>query len=154
MLQILQFNPWLTVAAFSWIMAQGFKVILDMITNRKFDAGRVIETGGMPSSHTAFVMGLSTSVGITEGWQSVMFAVVICFALIVIYDATNLRRDAGHQAALLNKLVGQLLHGKILHEQFSFRQLKELLGHNPLEVVVGAVLGIGVALILHSTVLL
>jgi acid phosphatase family membrane protein YuiD len=105
----------------------------------------------MPSSHTAFVSALSTSVGWTHGTDSVHFAIAVSFAMIVIYDATNLRRNAGHQAQLLNELVVQLLHGKILHEKFTFRKLRELLGHTPAEVFAGAVLGVGTALALHST---
>jgi uncharacterized protein len=154
MLEILRFSPWLTVATVAWMVAQLLKVVLDTVVKRRFDASRLIDTGGMPSSHTAFVMGLTTSVGWTEGVHSAIFAVTLCFSLIVIYDATNLRRNAGHQAQLLNELVVQLLHGKILHEKFTYQKLRELLGHNPLEVLVGGLLGFGLAALLHTTVLL
>ena len=148
---MLRFSPWLTVASAAWILAQFIKVALHTALNKRFDVSRLIDTGGMPSSHTAFVSSLSTSVAWTEGAHSALFAITLCFSLIVIYDATNLRRNAGHQAQLVNELVVQLLHGKILHEKFTFRKLRELLGHNPSEVFVGAVLGVGAAAALHST---
>lgn len=150
-MDLLRQSPWLTVASAAWILAQLIKVVLHTAINKRFDITRLVDTGGMPSSHTAFVSALSTSVAWTEGTDSVSFAIALCFSLIVIYDATNLRRNAGHQAQLLNELVVQLLHGKILHEKFTFRKLRELLGHNPSEVFVGAVLGVGLALALHST---
>ncbi len=148
---MLRFSPWLTVASAAWILAQAIKVVLHTVVNKRFDVSRLIDTGGMPSSHTAFVSALSTSIGWTEGAHSAIFASTLCFSLIVIYDATNLRRNAGHQAQLLNELVVQLLHGKILHEKFTFRKLRELLGHKPSEVFVGAVFGIGTAAALHAT---
>lgn len=153
MVEILRYSPWLTVATVAWLAAQLFKVLLHTAMHRRFDVTRLIDTGGMPSSHTAFVSSLSASVAFTEGVQSALFAITLCFSLIVIYDATNLRRNAGHQAALLNELVIQLLHGKILHEKFTFRKLRELLGHNPIEVLVGALIGVGVAAWLHWTIL-
>jgi acid phosphatase family membrane protein YuiD len=149
-MDLLRFSPWLTVASAAWVLAQVIKVALHTAVNRKFDVSRLIDTGGMPSSHTAFVCALSTSIGWTEGTRSALFAVTLCFSLIVIYDATNLRRNAGHQAQLLNELVVQLLHGKILHEKFTFRKLRELLGHTPAEVFVGGVLGVCTSLSLHA----
>lgn len=149
-MDLLLASPWLTVASAAWMLAQLLKVILDTAFNRRFDVTRLVDTGGMPSSHTAFVSSLSTAIAITEGLQSALFAVTLCFSLIVIYDATNLRRNAGHQAQLLNELVVQLLHGKILHEKFTFRKLRELLGHNPSEVIVGAILGVGITLALRT----
>ncbi len=150
-MDLLRQSPWLTVASAAWMLAQLIKVVLHTAVNKRFDITRLVDTGGMPSSHTAFVSALSTSIAWTEGVNSPLFAITLCFSMIVIYDATNLRRNAGHQAQLLNELVVQLLHGKILHEKFTFRKLRELLGHNPSEVFVGAVLGVGLALALHST---
>jgi uncharacterized protein len=147
-MDLLRLSPWLTVASAAWMLAQLLKVVLHTAVNKRFDVTRLVDTGGMPSSHTSFVSALSTTVAWTEGVQSAIFAITLCFSLIVIYDATNLRRNAGHQAQLLNELVVQLLHGKILHEKFTFRKLRELLGHNPSEVFVGAVLGVGLGLVL------
>jgi len=153
-MDLLRQSPWLTVASAAWVLAQLFKVVLHTVVNKRFDVSRLIDTGGMPSSHTAFVSALSTSVAWTEGLRSVTFAITLCFSLIVIYDATNLRRNAGHQAQLVNELVVQLLQGKYLHEKFPFRKLRELLGHTPAEVFVGAIVGVGTAFALHSTLFL
>lgn len=134
------------VGGVSWIAAQVLKIIIEGITNRKLDIGRLIETGGMPSSHTALVSGLSTCIGLTEGWGSPLFAISFVFSMIVIYDATNLRRNAGHQAEVINRLIPQLLHAKHLQPGFAFKELRELLGHTPFEVSMGAILGILIAL--------
>jgi acid phosphatase family membrane protein YuiD len=150
-MDLLRQSPWLTVASAAWVLAQLIKVVLHTAVNKRFDVSRLVDTGGMPSSHTAFVTSLSTSIGWTEGVTSPLFAAVLCFSLIVIYDATNLRRNAGFQAQMVNELVVQLLHGKYLHEKFPFKKLRELLGHTPAEVFVGAVLGVGLAMALHST---
>lgn len=149
--QFLRANPWMLVGGISWISAQILKIIIEGIANRKLDIGRLIETGGMPSSHTALVSGLSTSIGLTEGWGSPIFAIAAVFSLIVIYDATNLRRNAGHQAEVINRLIPQLLHGKHLHPSFAFKELRELLGHTPFEVTMGAILGVVVALWIDAT---
>jgi hypothetical protein len=143
---LLASNPWLSIASVAWIVAQVLKVLLHFLVTKKLDFSRLVDSGGMPSSHTAFVASLSTSVGITEGWQSCSFAIVTCFSLIIIYDATNLRRSAGYHAQVLNDVVPQLLKGKLLSDGFSFPKLRELLGHTPFEVFVGAILGILVAI--------
>jgi uncharacterized protein len=142
---LMRANPWLFVAGLAWIIAQILKIVLEGLVTKKIDIGRLIDTGGMPSSHTALVSGLSTSVGITEGWGSAMFAISAAFSLIVIYDATNLRRNAGHQAEVINRLIPQLLHGKHIHPGFNFKELRELLGHTPFEVSIGALVGIIIA---------
>jgi len=142
MIHVLLYNPWLSAATLSWLLAQLLKMVIHTIATRRFDFSRLVDTGGMPSSHTAFVSALSTGIGITEGWHSPHFAVVLGFSLIIIYDATNLRRSAGYHAQVLNEIVPNLLRGHVLKEVVSYRQLRELLGHSPAEVVVGAVLGI------------
>ena len=142
---LLTYNPWLSVAMLSWLIAQTLKMLIYTLTTRRFDFSRLVDSGGMPSSHTAFVTGLTTAVGITEGMASVAFAITLCFSLIILYDATNLRRSAGYHAQLLNDIVPQLLRGKVIREEFNYRRLRELLGHNPIEVVVGAAVGIAIA---------
>jgi uncharacterized protein len=146
MQEVLRLNPWLSIGFISWMVAQVMKMIVDFVATRKLDFSRLVDSGGMPSSHTALVTGLSTAVGITEGWQSCSFAISTCFAMIIIYDATNLRRSAGYHAQVLNDVVPQLLRGKLLGEGFAFPKLRELLGHNPFEVFVGGILGILIAL--------
>lgn len=143
---IIQFNPWLTVACISWIIAQSLKMIIHTIITRKIDFSRLVDTGGMPSSHTAFVGSLAAAVGLSEGVHSVMFAVTCCFSLVVIYDATNLRRSAGYHAQVLNEIVPQLMQGKYLTQVVTYRKLRELLGHNPMEVLIGLILGFAIAI--------
>src|ERR1700694_4991749 len=101
------------------------------------------ETGGMPSSHAAIVMGMTTAVGKYAGVTSAAFAIALIFSFVVMYDAAGLRRAAGRQAAILNPLVKDLVHMRGVQEQ----KLRELLGHTPVEVLAGAALGIAAGLI-------
>jgi acid phosphatase family membrane protein YuiD len=128
----------------AWAIAQAAKVILTSWRQRRLNLRVLAETGGMPSSHAAIVMGLTTAVGKYAGVSSAPFAIALIFSFVVMYDAAGLRRAAGRQAAILNRLVEDLVHMRGMQEQ----KLRELLGHTPVEVVVGAVLGIGVGLIL------
>jgi acid phosphatase family membrane protein YuiD len=128
----------------AWAIAQASKVILTSVRQRKLNLRVLAETGGMPSSHAAIVMGMTTAVGKHAGISSAPFAIALIFSFVVMYDAAGLRRAAGRQAAILNRLVEDLVHMRGMQEQ----KLRELLGHTPVEVVVGALLGIGVGLIL------
>ena len=128
----------------AWAIAQAAKVILTSWRQRRLNLRVLAETGGMPSSHAAIVMGMTTAVGKHAGVSSAAFAIALIFSFVVMYDAAGLRRAAGRQAAILNRLVEDLVHMRGMQEQ----KLRELLGHTPVEVVVGALLGIGVGLIL------
>jgi uncharacterized protein len=128
----------------AWAIAQASKVILTSWRQRRLNLRVLAETGGMPSSHAAIVMGMTTAVGKHAGVSSAAFAIALIFSFVVMYDAAGLRRAAGRQAAILNRLVEDLVHMRGMQEQ----KLRELLGHTPVEVVVGALLGIGVGLIL------
>ena len=128
----------------AWAIAQASKVILTSWRQRRLNLRVLAETGGMPSSHAAIVMGMTTAVGKHAGVSSAAFAIALIFSFVVMYDAAGLRRAAGRQAAILNRLVEDLVHMRGMQEQ----KLRELLGHTPVEVVVGAMLGIGVGLIL------
>ena len=130
----------------SWFMAQVLKVILVFIKNKKIDFRRLIGSGGMPSSHAAFVVSLAISVGLTEGFSSTLFAVTVVIALVVMYDAAGVRRAAGQQAKILNKLVEDWEKNNFENTE---KKLKELLGHTPTEVFAGAVLGTVIALLRH-----
>ena len=125
----------------AWFIAQVIKIILTYYSSKKLDLTRLTGSGGMPSSHTAFVMALSTSIGRMYGWDSAIFAVSLCFTLVVMYDAAGVRRAAGNQAKILNRIIEDLAHNKPITDE----KLKELIGHTPKEVVVGAILGIAVA---------
>ena len=129
---------WGAVAAMG--VAQAFKVVLILLTERRFAPERVLETGGMPSSHSAAVTALATGLGLSYGWDSPLFALAAVFGSIVIYDATGIRRAAGMQAELINELVREL--SDVFDEGFQPEALKTLLGHTYPQVVVGAVLGV------------
>lgn len=128
----------------AWSIAQAAKVILTSVRQRRLNLRVLAETGGMPSSHSAIVMGLTTAIGKYAGLTSAAFAIALIFSFVVMYDAAGLRRAAGRQAAVLNRLVEDLVHMRGVEEQ----KLRELLGHTPVEVLVGAVLGVAVGLIL------
>ncbi len=134
----------------SAFFAQVIKFILFTIKTRRVNFKIFSTTGGMPSSHSAGVMGLSTIVGIIQGFDSALFAVSLGFSLIIMYDAAGLRRAAGKTAACLNRMMDDFYHHDM---QAAGGKLKELLGHTPLEVFVGAVFGICFAYLFHWFVL-
>lgn len=137
-------NGVLGTAVLGWFVAQILKVIFVFVTDKKFNFSRIVGSGGMPSSHSSFVTSLATAVGLVEGFDSTFFAICVVIALIVMYDAAGVRRAAGQQARILNKIVDEWEHG-----DFSLTEikLKELLGHTPMEVIAGAILGIIIAVI-------
>ena len=131
-------------AILSWALAQGFKTIRPIVTERKFDASRLTGTGGMPSSHSATVCGLTTAALLKYGAGSFEFAVSFVLSMIVMYDAIGVRRETGKQAKLLNSILSEnplKLNAEVLQEK-----LKEYVGHTPLQVMAGAILGILLAL--------
>ena len=130
-------------ALLAWAIAQVLKVGLTSLRKRHLDLRVLAETGGMPSSHSAIVAALTTSVGRLNGVTSDTFAIALIFSIVVMYDAQGVRRAAGRQAAVLNRLVDDLMAQRGLQET----RLRELLGHTPVEVLVGAALGIAVGLI-------
>ncbi len=140
-------NNVLLISIFACLTAQGFKVIVELIRNRKVDLRYLVTTGGMPSAHSALVGALATGVGLTQGWSSPEFAIACLFAVIVMYDAAGVRQAAGKQARILNQLVEELLQED---HQISQEKLKELLGHTPFQVIVGLSLGISISLFVFS----
>lgn len=134
-------NEILNVSITSWFVAQTLKVIITLLTQKKLNLYRFVGSGGMPSSHSSMVMGLSTAIGLKTGWDSVMFGMSLVFALIVMYDASGVRRAVGKQAIILNKI----LEDRQKHKHFDEGKLKELVGHTPIEVFAGALLGILIA---------
>jgi acid phosphatase family membrane protein YuiD len=132
----------------AWFIAQFWKVVRAYAKERRINFKRFIETGGMPSSHSSTVMALVTAVARSQenGTQSVEFAISMVLAIIVMYDAAGVRRAAGKQASLLNKIVKDIKDQrgiKLMEEN-----LKEFLGHTPVEVIVGGMLGIAVAILM------
>ena len=139
-LQQLISNSVLITALIGWFAAQVLKMIL-VWDKKKFDFKRIIGSGGMPSSHSSFVMALTMSIGFTQGFDSAISAVM---SFVVMYDAAGVRRSAGQQAAILNKLVESVMNADFSKTE---KRLKELLGHTPIEVFAGAILGVIIAII-------
>ena len=122
----------------AWAIAQVAKVAYRSVQQRRLDLRVLAEMGGMPSSHTAMVAALTTAVGRINGVTSPLFAIALIFSLVVAYDAAGVRRAAGRQAAVLNRLVEDLVAQRGIQEE----RLRELLGHTPVEVLVGVALGV------------
>ena len=139
-------NKILDTVLIALIIAQTLKVVIGFFEEKRLNFRRFLDTGNMPSSHTASVTALATAVGIQEGLHSTVFAISLVFAVVVMYDATGVRRAAGKQAEVLNKIVENIRkkEGHSIIEE----NLKELIGHTPMEVFWGAILGIVIALII------
>ena len=143
MRSILTGNIILTLAVLAWAAAQILKVVVVFIQNKKVDWNMILSGGGMPSSHSAFVCACASSTGYTCGWSSPMFALAASFAFIVMYDAANVRHAAGEQAKILNYIMENWTE---LRPNFLVKNLKELLGHTPLQVFFGALLGLAIGI--------
>lgn len=134
-------NDVFAVAFIAWFIAQALKVILTLIKERKLDVSRMIGSGGMPSSHSSSVMGMSTAIGILSGYDSPMYGFALIISFVVMYDASGVRRSVGKQAIIINKIIIDFYENHHIKEG----RLKELVGHTPFEVLAGAALGIVVA---------
>lgn len=137
-------NTILFSAVVAWLVAQLIKVVINFMVHRTFDIYFLISSGGFPSSHSATVSAVALGVGKYYGWDSPIFAVAAILAMIVMYDAAGVRREAGKQAEVINQLVAGLYHQM---SNLSQARLKELIGHTPFEVFAGAIVGIIVGLI-------
>ena len=136
-------NKFLIVPIITWFCIQCYKVIDEFIKTKKFNIKRLLGAGGMPSSHTAIAISLTFLIGKQYGFNSAMFAACLVFSFIIMYDASGVRRAAGKQAVVLNKIAQEPSISKIEGQE----RLVEALGHTPLEVIVGAIIGIIVGLI-------
>lgn len=131
------------VAVLSWFIAQFLKVVITLLQERRLDFSKFWASGGMPSSHSSFVMALTGSVGQLYGFDSVYFAISMVFSFIVMYDAANVRLEAGKQAVVINQIIKLLENPNLNPEE----RLKEILGHTPLQVLAGGILGLIVSYI-------
>ncbi len=137
-------NKIIQTASLSWLVAQIIKIIIDCIKNKTINPTLIVSSGGMPSSHSSFVTSLACATGFTEGFGSTLFAITFVFAMVVMYDASGVRRAAGKQAEVLNIFIANFeKHGIKIDSK-----LKELLGHSPVEVFAGAILGIVISVIM------
>jgi acid phosphatase family membrane protein YuiD len=133
-------NPALVYGLICWATAQVLKVATSSIREHRLSWRMLLSAGGMPSSHTAIITSITVGIGIREGIASPLFALAVGVAGVVMYDAAGVRRAAGHQAAVLNEIIDELFQGHPISEV----RLRELLGHTPLQVVGGAILGVAV----------
>lgn len=138
---ILLKNPILTLAASAWLAAQVLKVIINLVVQRTFDLRLLVSSGGMPSSHSALVCACAVALGRQAGFDSGIFALAAVMALVVMYDACNVRRAAGEQAKILNFIID---NWDKMSPAMVGEDLKELLGHTPFQVLMGALLGVGI----------
>ena len=144
-------NKFIYVPLLTWFGIQLFKVIWDLVTTKKFNFKRILGAGGMPSSHASTVVSLATGVWLLKGTASIEFAIAMVFSSIVLYDATGIRRQAGKHAKALNKLVESIEKRdgiEIISEEF-----KEFLGHTPVEVFWGSILGIVIGILFKGYIL-
>jgi len=128
----------------AWFLCQVLKVVFYLFAEHQLNVAKLFDIGGMPSSHSALVVALATALGLREGLTSPLFGLSLIFALVVMYDATNLRRATGEHAHTLNRVIPELLRGKLVQE-FDFKVMREVLGHSPVEVAVGSVIGFLIA---------
>ena len=142
-------NQVLVCAAVGWLVAQLLKLLIEALTNRTFSFERIYGSGGMPSSHSSTVCALATAAGFKYGLESFEFAISFILAMVVMYDAMGVRRETGKQAKLLNMIMEQdfwdFENSEVFHER-----LKELVGHTPLQVWAGAILGIIIACVVSG----
>lgn len=136
-------------AAAGWLLAQLLKTVLHCILTKEFRAERLVGSGGMPSSHSATVCALAAAVCYEFNASSVEFAITLLFAIVVMYDAMGVRRETGIQARLLNDMI-HILEDMGRDELSAYDKLKEFVGHTPLQVLIGAILGILVAVICYT----
>lgn len=153
----LLYNFPLWAALVAIMFAQAIKVPIHLIVTKEFKPGLAFSTGGMPSSHSAAVAALTTGIGLLDGVTSTVFAVSLVFSIIVMFDSSGVRRQAGEQAILLNQLINDFQYfieeardWKQKKEYEKRKEIKELLGHQPIEVFVGGLTGIGIALLLYN----
>jgi uncharacterized protein len=131
------------------VIAQVIKTLIFAAQNGFLDTRMLVTTGGMPSSHSASVVAMATTVGQLEGFESIAFALAVTFSVVVMYDSAGVRRAAGKQAAILNRIISELVSDT---HKVKEGRLKELLGHSPKEVFVGAVLGVLISIALRSLI--
>jgi hypothetical protein len=139
-------NQVLWITLLSWAIAQGIKIIIGLTQGKKFNFYWILRTGGLPSAHSAAVVALAMALGKELGFQSPFFALSAIFALITMFDAQTWRRSIGVQARILNKIMEDFHEGRKLKE----KRMKELVGHTPVEIFAGALIGIIVAVVFYA----
>jgi hypothetical protein len=128
-----------------WIIAQGIKMFINILRGKRFSFRWFLGTGGMPSSHAAGVAALATSCGLEHGFQSGMFALAAIFAMVTMFDAQGVRRSTGEQAEILNKVIDDMYW----HKRVEMGRIRDFVGHTPMQVLVGSVLGFALAVLFY-----
>lgn len=142
----LKLNHLFCITILAWALAQTIKVVLGVIRTKTFDFKWFIGTGGMPSAHAAGASALAITAGFDYGFNSGIFALAIVFAMVTMFDAQGVRRSAGNQAKILNQVMGDIYwQGRIQDTR-----LKELIGHTPVEVIIGSIIGVLIAIIFQK----
>jgi len=141
-------NKIIIIAFITWVLNQSLKLIIFYITEKKWDIRRFIGAGGMPSTHSSLSVCVATTIGLKEGWDSPLFALASVIAFIIMADAAGVRRETGEQAKVLNKIILEFFKEIKLKD----KRFKELVGHTPFEVIVGAFIGIVMAWILCAVI--
>ena len=139
-------NRILIIALAAWAVAQVLKIPMEFLRSRRWNWALVFTAGGMPSSHSALMVGATQAIGLYQGFDSPLFALGVAITMIVTYDAAGVRRQAGKHAERINMLFEELMHGQMPDE----KELREVLGHTPLEVTGGILLGIAVATLMWT----
>ena len=139
-------NKILMTTLSAWFVAQTIKVAFGVIRQKKFDFRWFVGTGGMPSSHAAGASCLATAIGLEYGFSSIYFALAASFAIVVMFDAQGVRRASGRQARILNKIMDDIYWEGRMQEN----RLRELIGHTPVEVIVGFLIGVSIALLMFK----
>jgi acid phosphatase family membrane protein YuiD len=138
-------NQILLIGLIAWALAQIVKVPYEYLFTRRWNWSLLLQAGGMPSSHSALVISISYAVGLYTGFDSAEFAIAVMVCMVVVYDATGIRRQAGMHAALINAMINDLATGHPLKGE----QLREVLGHTPLEALAGVIFGLAVAQVMY-----
>jgi acid phosphatase family membrane protein YuiD len=136
-------NGMLISCLLGWFLAQAVKPFVHYARTRRWNWGLWFSAGGMPSSHSALMSSMALSVGLFEGFGSAEFAIAVAITMIVVYDAAGVRRQAGMHAERINRMINELFSGQPLSE----KQLKEVLGHTPRQVIVGVIFGMTIAVV-------
>ncbi len=141
-------NEIIIIAFITWVFNQSLKLIVFYATEKKWDVRRFVGAGGMPCTHSALSVCVATTIGIKEGWESPLFAFAIVVAFIIMADAAGVRRETGEQAKVLNKIILEFFKEIRIKD----KRFKELVGHTPFEVIVGAFIGMAMAWILCAII--
>lgn len=143
MLHDLLTNRVLVTAMVAWLIGQFIKLPFYYLLHRKWNWGVIFSPGGFPSSHSSLITATTLSIGLFHGFNNPVFGLGVAVSMIVVYDATGVRRQAGQQAKVINQLVNQIFAGQSIPQ----KQLREVLGHTPVEAIAGIILGILIALV-------